>query len=69
MTTKKRKSSKLTTLRGPSQSEEQKWQAEEDVRTLMRADEIKSNRARMARAKRMALEQAKEAAKVAGKIK
>lgn len=46
-------------------SEEAKWQAEDDVRTLMRAQEIQADRARMARAASIAKQKAAEASRVA----
>lgn len=39
---------------GPSKSEELKWQAENDLRTLRQAEEIKANSARLKRAQTMA---------------
>ncbi len=58
-----------TRTRRPRMSaEEKRWQAEGDVHTLMRAEEIKANKTRMAAAKREAARQAAEARKVAGKI-
>lgn len=44
---------------------DKKWQAECDVHTLMLAQEIKADAARMRAAKAAAQEQAKQAAKVA----
>lgn len=52
-----------------STAQEQKWQAEDDVRTLTRAKEIMEDKARMKRAKVMAESQAAEAAKVAAQLK
>lgn len=46
-------------------SEEAKWQAEDDVRTLMRAQEIQADRARMARAGQIAKQKAAEASRIA----
>lgn len=40
-----------------SKSDEAKWQAEDDVRTLIRAGEIKKDKKRLARALKMAKEQ------------
>lgn len=65
-------SKKRTTKRTPkaiSMNDEAKWQAEDDVRTLIRADEIKKDKSRMARAKRMAKKQAAKAKKVAASFK
>ena len=43
---------------GPSHSKEQdKWRAEDDLRTLQRAKEIKNDKARMQAAKNIAKEQ------------
>lgn len=43
------------------------WQAEDDCRTLMRAEEIKMDKGRHNRAKRHAMKQAKASVRVAGK--
>lgn len=43
--------------KGPSQAEERRWQAEDDLRTLTRAMEIKNDKARYRRAMAMAKEQ------------
>ena len=51
----------------PSSKQEQRWQAEDDARTLMRAEEIKASRARLAKAKSVAREQAQAAARI-GKL-
>lgn len=45
--------------------EEDKWRAEDDARTLMRAEEIKRDRARMAKARAIAKKQISELSKVA----
>ena len=42
----------------PSGKQEQRWLAEDDARTLMRAEEIKASRGRLAKAKSVAREQA-----------
>ena len=47
---------------------DQDWQAEDDMRTLMRAAEVKASPERVARAKAHASQKAKEMAKVAGSI-
>jgi hypothetical protein len=52
---------------GPSRAEEMKWRAEDDLRTLQRAQEIQADKARMGMAKRMAAQQVKALSKVAGK--
>lgn len=49
--------------------EEKRWRAEDDMRTLMRADEIKADRARMKACADHAKKQASAVAKVAGKRK
>lgn len=46
-------------------ADEKKWRAEEDLRTLMRAEEIKRDRSRMSVVKAMAKKQAMAADKVA----
>lgn len=48
----------------PSGKQEQRWQAEDDARTLMRAEEIKASRSRLAKAKGVAREQAQAAARI-----
>ena len=48
-------------------AQEQRWQAEDDARTLMRAEEIKASRPRLAKAKSVAREQAQAAARI-GKL-
>lgn len=48
---------------------EARWQAEDDMHTLMRAEEVKADKKRVAAAKKMAQQKAKEAAAVASKIK
>lgn len=42
----------------PSKTDEQKWQAESDVRTLIDAEKIKADKPRLRRAMKMAKEQA-----------
>lgn len=51
---------------GASPMMDQDYQAQDDSRTLARAEEIKMNRGRHAKAKRFSLKQAKAHAKVAG---
>lgn len=46
-------------------ADEKKWRAEEDLRTLMRAEEIKRDRSRMSVVKAMAKKQAMAVDKVA----
>ena len=48
----------------PSGKQEQRWQAEDDARTLMQAEEIKADRARLAKAKGIAREKAQVATRV-----
>lgn len=45
--------------------EEDRWRAEDDARTLMRAEEIKRDRARIAKARAVAKKQISELSKVA----
>lgn len=59
---------KKSRVASATSSPEARWQAEEDVRTLMRAEEIQKDRGRMARARKVAKEQAAEATKVANKL-
>ena len=71
MATKRKKKAarrKVEVLSGPSQTDERRWQAEDDVRTLTRAEEIKNDRGRLSRAQAMAKKQAAEAAKVANSL-
>lgn len=58
---------KANSVTMPSGKQEQRWQAEEDARTLMRAEEIKASRARLSKAKSIAREQAQAAARI-GKL-
>jgi len=53
------------TVARPASADERKWQAEDDARTLMRAQEIKSDGARMKRAKAVAAAQVAALNKVA----
>jgi hypothetical protein len=66
---KKKQPAKVAMVSGPSTAQEKKWQAEDDMHVLMRAEEVKSDRKRMIAAKNMAKQKAKEAAAVAAKIK
>lgn len=52
----------------PGSKPEKDWMAEDDFRTLARAREIEADRARLARAKAAAKEQAAKAAKLAATI-
>lgn len=47
-----------------AKEENEKWQAEDDVRTLRRAEEIRTDRARLAAAKRVAKEEQAALAKL-----
>lgn len=67
-TAMRRKSNTTDAPGYPSKAQEEKWQAEDDVRTLMRADEISKDKARMARARKVAEQQATEAKKVAARL-
>lgn len=49
--------------------DEKRWRAEEDTRTLMRAEEIKSDKARMKACQDHAKKQTSAMAKVTGKRK
>lgn len=42
---------------GPSKEEQDRWQAEDDLRTLIRAEEIKKDKKRLANARKAAKEQ------------
>lgn len=59
------KSKPVPTMAHKMDSDEKKWRAEEDLRTLMRAEEIKRDRSRMSVVKAMAKKQAMAADKVA----
>lgn len=63
-TTRKRASTAVSL--GPSRSEMLKYQAEDDLRTLRRAQEIQNDKTRMARAKRVASQEMKALESVAG---
>lgn len=49
-----------------ARKEEEKWRAEDDLRTLMRAEEIKADQKRLAAAQKMAKDRLLELASVAG---
>lgn len=51
-------------ISGPSMHDEAKWRAESDSRTLMQAEEIKRDRARMKAAQAQAKKQMEELARV-----
>lgn len=51
----------------PSKSEENKWRAEDDARTLMRAEEIKRDPTRIKAARSQAKKQMEELARVVKK--
>ena len=51
-------------LDGPSKAEQQRWQAEDDLRTLIQAREIRGDKARLRRAMKMAKEQMQELEKL-----
>lgn len=51
------KKSSIAYATGPSQKEQDRWQAEDDLRTLLRAEEIKKDKKRLAAARNMAKEQ------------
>jgi hypothetical protein len=52
----------------PPSSDEKRWRAEEDLRTLLRAQEIAASKARMAEARRIAAEHQKALSKVSAKV-
>lgn len=56
-------------VRGPSSAEREKWQAEEDLRTVTRFREVVSDKARLARVRRLALQQASTLASVGGTLR
>lgn len=62
---------KATTSKAPNPAPvsamDKKWQAEDDARTLMRAEEIKADKGRLGKAKSVAAQQAKAAARI-GKL-
>lgn len=49
---------------GPSKAQERRWMAEEDIRTLTRAAEIKADSARLNAAKALATKQVNDLKKV-----
>lgn len=52
---------------GPSAAEQRRWQAEDDLRTLRRAEEIRADAARVRQAQRIATQEMKALERVAGK--
>jgi len=58
---------KLATAEMRETEESKRWQAEDDLRTLQRAKEIESNRARMSAAKKIAVSQIKQLEKIKGR--
>jgi hypothetical protein len=58
---------KLATAEMRETEESKRWQAEDDLRTLQRAKEIESNRARMSAAKKIASTQIKQLEKIKGR--
>ncbi len=55
------------TISGPSMADHRRWQAEEDLRTLRRAEEIRADKSRVAMAQKMATQELKALQRVAGK--
>lgn len=53
----------------PMSAQEKRWQAEDDMNVLMRAEEIRASKSRVAAAQKIAAEKAREAAKIASKLK
>jgi hypothetical protein len=58
---------KLATAEMRETEESKRWQAEDDLRTLQRAKEIESNRARLSAAKKVATTQIKQLEKIKGR--
>jgi len=58
---------KLATAEMRETEESKRWQAEDDLRTLQRAKEIESNRARLSAAKKIATTQIKQLEKIKGR--
>lgn len=58
---------KKNTIAGPSMTEQRRWQAEDDLRTLRRAEEIRADKSRVAMAQKMATQELKALQRVAGK--
>lgn len=55
------KAKSSTNCGGPGEAERRRWQAEEDLRTLMRAKEIEKDKGRLAAARKLAKEQLRTA--------
>lgn len=62
-----KKSNTIMAVSRPSKAEENKWRAEDDARTLMRAEEIKRDASRIKAAKAQAKKQMEELARVVKK--
>jgi len=58
---------KKNTIAGPSMAEHRRWQAEEDLRTLRRAEEIRADKSRVAMAQKVASQELKALHRVVGK--
>ena len=52
---------------GPSAAEQRRWQGEDDLRTLRRAEEIRADPTRVRQAQRIATQEMKALQRVAGK--
>lgn len=57
----KKSSNAIASYAGPSTAEQKRWQAEGDLQTLLRAEEIQKDKPRLAAARRLAREQLKAA--------
>ena len=64
---KRTKSNRAPAVQGPSPADERRWRAEEDLRVLRRAEEVKSDKSRLTAAKRMADEEMRALARVKGR--
>lgn len=62
------KKSSAPMISGPTKAQEQKWQAEDDIRTIQRHAELMADKARLARAAELAKKNAQEASQAAKKI-
>jgi len=62
--TPEKKSSGMAVMTPTDKAHHDKWQAEDDVRTLQRAGEIERDKARLARAKATAKKQADDLARI-----
>lgn len=63
-----KKANSIAYVGGPSKAEQDRWQAEDDLRTLIRAAEIKKDKGRMANARKVAKEQLVAATNTASQI-